>query len=357
VQGSSPFDIHGFDSAYCCNEIRKLNRSRRRLGTTCVGLTTGHNGWDAYYYATKHITKYVGAHKLPNLLLDHLESMYRRMQDSGSSAGTAHQVHRTVRAALNEAVVRGYLAKNPALIAKPPRVEEEEIEPFKRDEVRKIFTVALSGRNACRWIVAIALGLRQGEVLGLRLQDVDFHECTLTVAIQRTRPKWRHGCGDVCGHKHAGHCPQRVNTRKETAKPKSRAGRRTIGLPPPLLNQLQLHVIEQGEEREKAGELWNEQGWLFTNELGQPLNHRTDLAQWKQLLQAAGVRDARLYDARHTAATVLLELGVPDRAAMQIMGWSNAVLTQRYQHVTGHVLGSVATQVGAHLWDTPPDPN
>ncbi|MGH3548351.1 MAG: tyrosine-type recombinase/integrase, partial [Pseudonocardiaceae bacterium] len=64
--------------------------------------------------------------------------------------------------------------------------------------------------------------------------------------------------------------------------------------------------------------------------------------RWKQLLEAAGVRDARLHDARHTAATVLLELGVPDRAAMQIMGWSNAALTQRYQHVTGHVLGSVA---------------
>jgi integrase len=302
---------------------------------------------------TKHITKHVGAHKLPNLLPDHLESMYHKMQDSGSAAGTANQVHRTARTALNEAVVRGYLAKNPALIAKPPRVEEEEIEPFTRDAITKIFTVALDGRNACRWVVAIALGLRQGEVLGLRWQDVDFHEGTLTVAIQRPRPKWRHGCDQPCGHKHAGHCPRRVNTRKETARPKSKAGRRTIGLPQPLLDQLKLHLIEQGKEREKAAELWDEQGWLFTNEVGRPLNHRTDLARWKQLLEAAGVRDARLHDARHTAATVLLELGVPDRAAMQIMGWSNAALTQRYQHVTGHVLGSVATQVGAHLWETP----
>jgi integrase len=76
-------------------------------------------------------------------------------------------------------------------------------------------------------------------------------------------------------------------------------------------------------------------------------------SRWKRLLAAAGVRDARLHDARHTAATVLLELGVPDRAAMQIMGWSNAVLAQRYQHVTGHVLGNVATQVGTHLWEPP----
>ncbi|MDT7642120.1 MAG: hypothetical protein QOC83_6408, partial [Pseudonocardiales bacterium] len=80
---------------------------------------------------------------------------------------------------------------------------------------------------------------------------------------------------------------------------------------------------------------------------------RTDQVRWKKLLTAAGVRDARLHDARHTAATVLLELGVPDRAAMQIMGWSNAVLAQRYQHVTGHVLGHVATQIGTHLWEPP----
>ena len=192
---------------------------------------TGGNGWDAYYYATKHIVRHVGAHRLTNLLPDHLERMYSRMQDSGSSAATAHQVHRTVRTALNEAVKRGYLTKNPALIAKPPRLDEEEIEPLNRAEITKLFATALEGRNAARWVVAIALGLRQGEALGLRWRDVDFEEGTLTVAVQRPRPKWQHGCAGSCGHKHAGHCPRRVNKRKATAQPKSKAGRRTIGLP------------------------------------------------------------------------------------------------------------------------------
>ena len=89
---------------------------------------------------------------------------------------------------------------------------------------------------------------------------------------------------------------------------------------------------------------------MFTDELGRPLNHRTDLAHWKELLATAAVRDARLHDARHTAAIVPLELGVSDRAAMQIMGWSNIALTQRYQHVTGTVLDTVAEKVGDHLW-------
>lgn len=249
-------------------------------------------------------------------------------------------------------VTRGYLTKNPALIAKPPRVEETEIEPLNREEITKLFATALKGRNAARWMVAIALGLRQGEALGLRWRDLDLDECALRVALQRPRPKWKHGCGGTCSHRHAGHCPQRVNERKTTAQPKSKAGRRRIGLPQPLIDLLKLHRVEQDAERTAAAELWREEGWLFTDELGRPLNHRTDHKHWKNLLRAAGVRDARLHDARHTAATVLLELGVPDRAAMQVMGWSNSALVQRYQHVTDHVLDQVASSVGTHLWRT-----
>jgi integrase len=276
--------------------------------------------------------------------------MYRRMQATGSSAGTAHQAHRTVRTALNDAVQRGYLAKNPALIAKPPRVEEDEVEPLNREEITRLFESALAGRNACRWIIAIALGLRQGEALGLRWQDANFAEGTIAVAVQRPRPKWKHGCGGTCSHNQPGWCPQRVNTRKETAPPKSKAGRRTIGLPEPLIVQLKMHEAEQEAEQREAADLWQDGGWLFTNEVGRPLNHRTDQSHWKKLLKAAGVRDARLHDARHTAATVLLELGVTERAAMEVMGWSNSSLAARYQHVNGHVLGRVATQVGTHLW-------
>lgn len=360
--------VRGKTRAEVTKKVRELERTRDEGNITKPGdrwtvekwidhwlynivpaATTG-NGWDAYYYTAKHLRKHIGAHKLHRLLPEHLEAMYRNMQQEGSSAGTAHQAHRTARAALNEAVTRGYLTKNPTLIAKAPRVDEAEIEPLNRDEVTKLFKTALEKRNGCRWILAIALGLRQGEVLGLRWSDIDVEEGTLRVTAQRPRPKWKHGCSGTCGHKHGGHCPQRINERSETAKPKSRAGRRPIGLPQPVLDHLRAHAKEQQHEREQAGNLWHDGDWLFTDELGRPLNHRTDLAHWKELLATAGVRDARLHDARHTAATVLLELGVSDRAAMQIMGWSNIALTQRYQHVTGTVLDTVAEKVGDHLW-------
>lgn len=359
--------VESWDRKIVTKKVRDLERARDQGNVTKPGsrwtveewidhwlnniasATTSDNGWDAYYYAAKHIRKHVGAHKLPNLLPDHLEAMYRKMQVAGASAGTAHQAHRTIRAALNEAVKRGYAPKNPALIAKAPRVEETEVEPFTREEIAKLYKVAAEDRNACRWIIAIALGLRQGEVLGLRWSDVDFDEGTLRVQLQRPRPKWKHGCGGTCGRKHGGHCPQRVNERPETKKPKSKAGTRPIGLPQPLVDQLKLHAEVQSAERDEAKDLWIEGGWLFTDQTGRPLNHRTDLKRWKDLLSAANVRDARLHDARHTAATVLLELGITQRAAQHVMGWSNPSMANRYQHVTGAVLEMVADKVGQTL--------
>jgi integrase len=151
------------------------------------------------------------------------------------------------------------------------------------------------------------------------------------------------------GRKHAGHRPQRVNVRADTKDTKSKAGKRTVGLPAPLV--LERHRTEQASEQEKARDLWNDEGWIFADELGQKLNSRTDQFHWKRLLGEAGVRDARLHDARHTAATVLLELGVNDRATMGVMGWSSASMAGRYQHMTGPVRRAIADQVGGHLWE------
>jgi integrase len=95
---------------------------------------------------------------------------------------------------------------------------------------------------------------------------------------------------------------------------KSRAGRRTIALPPRLVGLLTEHQAAQRRERERAGNLWEERGFVFTNPAGQPLVPRADNGEWAELLTEAEVREARLHDARHTAATVLLVLGISQRA-------------------------------------------
>jgi integrase len=89
---------------------------------------------------------------------------------------------------------------------------------------------------------------------------------------------------------------------------------------------------------------------VFATPTGEPLNPSTDYHQWKELLKAAGLRDGRLHDARHTAATVLLILGVPQRTVMGIMGWSSTGMTRRYQHVTDPIRQAVADQVDGLLW-------
>lgn len=97
---------------------------------------------------------------------------------------------------------------------------------------------------------------------------------------------------------------------------------------------------------------------MFADPTGHVLNPRTDTQHWKDLLREADVRDARLHDARHTAATVLLILGVPDRAVMEVMGWSHAAMARRYQHLTGAVRDDIAGRVGSLLWGADrPTPN
>jgi integrase len=92
-------------------------------------------------------------------------------------------------------------------------------------------------------------------------------------------------------------------------------------------------------------------GWVFTTETGAPISPRTDSSHWKQLLKDAGIHDSRLHDARHTAATILLLLGVSQPTMMSVMGWSNPAMAQRYAHVVDPIRRDVAERLGGLLWD------
>ncbi|MFF0792800.1 tyrosine-type recombinase/integrase [Streptomyces spiralis] len=323
------------------------------------------NTYAGYEVAVRvHLVPGVGKHRIDRLEPEHLESLYRRMQKNGSKPATAHQAHRTIRTALGEAVRRGHAAKNAAALAKPPRIEEEEaeVEPYSLEEVQRLLIEVNKRRNSARWMLALALGLRQGETLGLRWSDVDLDNEYLKLRRNRLRPKYRHGCPEAspCGRAAAGYCPNRVQVRRETKNTKSRAGRRAVPLPGPLVAMLRQHAEVQERERKAAGNLWVESDYVFTKPLGGPLSPNTDYHDWKRLLEDAGVRDARLHDARHTAATVLMLLGVPDRVIDQIMGWepgTSARMRARYLHVPDAMLKDVARKIADAIWgglETPP---
>lgn len=120
-----------------------------------------------------------------------------------------------------------------------------------------------------------------------------------------------------------------------------------------MIKLLRKHKEEQARERAEAGADWEEKGYVFALPTGGPLSPNTDYHMWKRLLRDAGVRDGRLHDARHTAGTVLLLLGVPDVIVDAITGWEPggaARMRARYMHVTGLMLRKVADQVGEKLW-------
>lgn len=313
-------------------------------------------GYRAAVY--NHLVPGIGAHRIDKLTPEHLERFYTKLGQKRTKDGKqfkparVHHVHRTVRAALSEAVRRQHIGTNPAKIARPPRVPEEEIVPFTQDEATRLLKAATSVRNGARYVIALTLGLRKGEALGLQWHDIDLEQQTMTIARTVQRLNWEHGCtaAEPCGHRYAGHCPHRYGGGAVAAEVKSRAGRRVVGIPSPLVQVLDRHRREQEQEREKAGNMWREEGWVFTNRLGGPLHPRVDHDTWKELLSQADVRDARLHDARHTAATMLLLLGVPSRAVMDVMGWSEASMTKRYQHVTPEVTSSIAERVGELFW-------
>ncbi|WP_333756338.1 tyrosine-type recombinase/integrase [Streptomyces sp. IBSBF 3352] len=318
---------------------------------TIAPLAVNENTMVGYGVAVrKHLIPALGAHRLDKLGPEHIERFYGRMQADGRRAGTIHQIHRTFRTALNEAVRRGHLSRNPVQLAKAPRVSEEEIEPFTVEEVKRLLRAADDRRNSARWAVALALGLRQGEALGLKWADVDMERGVLMVRRSRRRPRYAHGCGDTCGRK-AGYCPQRQRTNPETADTKSRAGRRSVGLPAQLVDLLRVHRAKQEAERAAAGEQWADEDWLFATPDGRGTSPRTDYDDWKELLADAKVRDGRLHDARHTAATVLLILGVSERAVMGLMGWSTTAMAARYQHMVDSVRVDVARQVDGLIWN------
>lgn len=124
-----------------------------------------------------------------------------------------------------------------------------------------------------------------------------------------------------------------------------------MGLPDELVDLLRKHEAEQAVEREAASQLWAEGGWLFATPTGGPIHPATDYDEWKRLLKEAGVREGRLHDARHPAATVLLALGVAQRAVMGFMGWSNPSMAVRYQHMTDPVRRDIAERRGSLLWN------
>lgn len=304
-----------------------------------------------------HVIARLGAWRLHDLCPEHFEEHYRWMQVAGHSTHVIRAVHRVLRSALNEAVRRRRLTTNPLLVARPPRAAEVEVEPPSVGECQRVLAAALNTAHPARWSIALSLGLRQGEALGLLLKDLDLDGGQLRVRRSVQRHTWLHGCptnGDrpSCGQVRAADCGQRYSGGLVLVDLKTTSSTRTIALPQPVIDELRAQRAAVNRQRLACGPDWDgTHDLVFPAPMGGMIDPARDNANWHRLLAAAGVRDVRLHDARHTAATLLLLQNVDIRTVMSIMGWTEMATAQRYLHAVDDLRRRAARQMGALLWE------
>jgi integrase len=345
--------VSGATRAAVVRKVRELEKQRDAGAVPQSGKSSTVEAWLEHWLTTiavarvrtstyqgyeskvrQRIIPALGHHRLDRLQPEHVERFYAELTAEGLASATVLQIHRVLSRALKVAVQRGRVARNVCTLVDAPSLKRDEVSPLNADEARSVLKACRGERNEARWSVALALGLRQGEALGLQWKDVDLDAGTLTVrrALQRLRGK-----GLVF------------------VEPKSRAGRRTIVLPTTLRRALQAHEEAQRAEQLQMPEDWHDHDLVFCQYDGKPIDPGADYKAWKRLLLRAEVRDARLHDARHTAATLLLLQGVPARVAMQVLGHSQITLTLgTYSHVVPELATEAAQRMESALW---PDPD
>lgn len=301
-----------------------------------------------------HIVPAIGRHRLADLEPEHIEHLYTVLLAKGLGAGSVHHVRRTLNKSLNDAVRRRRIARNPVTLAHTPRYDPPDIEPLTVKEAKQILRAAESERNGVAFMLAISLGLRRGEVLGLSWDDVNLDEGRLAVRRQLERRLWKHGCADPldCFAIRPAECPERTGGGLMLTELKTKQSRRTLPMPTPLVLALRRHRQQQREARIHAGSVWEETGLVFTNAYGRPVDPRDHSVHWTAFLEELGIRPARLHDARHTAATLLLVQGVDQRVVMSMFGWTSAAMTTRYQHVVPELVNEAGRRMADLLWGT-----
>lgn len=324
----------------------------------------------------------IGPHRIDRLAPEHLDALYLELLRRPLASSTVLKVHRIISRALKVAMQREIISRNVATLLDAPSADEVEIEPLTRDEARAVLSEAGRRRNGTRWSVGSAVGLRQGEALGLRWTYLDLDAGVARVFWQLQRLNWRHGCEDphACGEKHhhkacpktckahqaykrgcpppcakdctkhAKVCPDRVGGGLVFRAPKGK-NKRLVPVPAPLVSALRAHRVAQKRERLAAGQLWEEHDLVFCQPNGRPIDPRRDWEELQDILEASGIAARGTHaQGRHTAGTLLTENGVGLRVVMEILGHSQPRVAQRYTHVASPLAEDATTRVGDALW-------
>ena len=263
-------------------------------------------------HVRRHINPVIGRVPLDKVEPLHVQSLMNRKLRDGLSAKSVRYIRGTLRTALTQAQRWGLVTRNAAALVDGPRVEPYEIRPLTPVETRRFLESVKGHRLEALYSVALSMGLRQGEALGLRWEDLDLEMGYLRVEKQL----------------------QRQNGKFQLVEPKTNRSRRTIVMPPSITSTLRKHRVRQDRELAFDKGWSNPFGLVFTTENGGPLDGTVVTHQFHRLLDQAGLPQRRFHDLRHSCATLLLAQGVPARVVMEILGHSQIALTMNtYAHV------------------------
>lgn len=288
----------------------------------------------SYNGAIKHILPTLGSVPLAKLTPQHLQRLYREKQEEGLTR-TVNLIHAVMHKSLSQAVKWGLVPRNVAALVDTPRPGTKEFQALTPEQAASLLQAAQEDRLYALYVLAIACGLRQGELLGLKWEDLDEALGTLTVRRQLQWLKVK-----------AGEPYQPV-----FSAPKSAKGRRTLHLPDLARFALRRHRRQQAEERLALGEAWQDQGLVFTSTLGTPYDaSRLRQRSFHPLLEQAGLPHIRFHDLRHTCATLLLGQGVHPKLVQEQLGHSQISVTlDTYSHVTAPMMKEAAAKMDGIL--------
>lgn len=220
----------------------------------CVKDTIRVSTFERYKgIADLHISPVLGRLRLKALTPSHVQGFYRGRLDSGLSPATVQKIHVVFHKALSQAVKWSLVPRNVTEAATAPRPSPKEMRPLSAEEVRKLLEAAGDDHLEALWVLAVHTGMRQGELLALKWTDVDLEAGKVSVRRTLTREGGHYTLGE----------------------PKTKKSRRTVKLTGAATEALRGHLSRQMKEMERLGDLYLDQGLVFTTGSGAPLIRRT----------------------------------------------------------------------------------